>query len=69
MSEKKIIVKDEGESITYDIQGENVTVKDAMDMLIFALMAINDEATEGLSEVEKYKSNKELKKLVESIFE
>lgn len=69
MSEKKIIVKDEGDSIVYDIQGDNVTVKDAMDMLIFALMAINDEATEGLSEVDRYKSKKELKKLVDNIFD
>lgn len=69
VSEKKIIVKDEGESIIYDIQGDNVTVKDAMNMLIFAIMAVNDEATEGLTEVEKYKSKKELKKLVDSIFD
>lgn len=65
---KKIIIKDEGESIVYDIQGDKVTVKDAMNMLIFAMIAINDEAIEGLSEVEKYKSKKELKKFVESIF-
>ena len=69
MSEKKIIVKDEGDSIVYDIQGDNITVKDAMSMLIFALMAINDETTEGLSEVDRYKSKKELKKLVDNIFD
>ena len=69
MSEKKIIVKDECDSIVYDIQGDNITVKDAMSMLIFALMAINDETTEGLSEVDRYKSKKELKKLVDNIFD
>ena len=46
-----------------------IIVKDAMNMLIFTLMAINDEATEGLSEVDRYKSKKQLKKLVNSIFD
>lgn len=69
MKEKKIIITSENENLKYEIQGENISGGEAMEMLFMTIMAVNEDINKGASEIERYKSKKALKKILSSIFD
>ena len=69
MKEKKIIITSENENLKYEIQGENISGGEVMEMLFETIMSVNDEINEGASEIERYQSKKALKKILSSIFD
>lgn len=69
MKEKKIIITSENENLKYEIQGENISGGEVMEMLFMTIMAVNEDINKGASEIERYKSKKALKKILSSIFD
>ena len=69
MKEKKIIITSENENLKYEIQGENISGGEVMEMLFMTIMAVNEDINKGASEIERYKSKKALKEILSSIFD